>query len=83
MVSHFSEDEDENDDDCRGLTQRTIVEDAYFLLFEHGDKGYSINDIQRHLRIDFYLARSIVRLLDRRNVVDSKRVECGRQNIIK
>lgn len=62
---------------------RTLLNQAYNILFEFGLEGCSPWDIQEIMEIDFYTARAIIKLLEKRNLVDSRRVEVGKIHVVK
>lgn len=59
---------------------RTLLNQAYEIIAQNGQNGVTVLELKKLMNVDFYMARVLVRFLEKRNFISSRKVDDFRQH---
>lgn len=86
FIFFFVEGEEEEEDNLNEHSiaiNRTLLNQAYEVILQCNIDGASVLELKKLMNVDFYLARLIVRLLEKRGLIFGRKVDDFRQHQIR
>lgn len=71
----------EEEENGKGIAiNRTILSQALDIVFQKGQEGVSVMELKKLMNVDYYTARLLLRVLEKRKLIDMKKVDDYRQH---
>lgn len=59
---------------------RTLLNQAYEIIEQKGENGVTVLELKKLMNVDFYMSRMLVRFLEKRKFISSRKVDDFRQH---